>query len=144
MTERPVMEVAAVTIGAPDPRGLSAFYAQLLGLPHVKQEFARPGEPPESGWAQVCPADPKAGLTLNFEYEPDYVPPTWPSSAGEPQIMEHLDIAVADLEGSVAWAIAAGATLASYQPQESVRVMLDPAGHPFCLFVDFSLPQAEP
>ena len=28
----------------------------------------------------------------------------------------------------------AGATLADYQPQEDVRVMLDPAGHPFCLF----------
>ena len=28
----------------------------------------------------------------------------------------------------------AGARSASYQPQEGVRVMLDPDGHPFCLF----------
>jgi hypothetical protein len=34
----------------------------------------------------------------------------------------------------VAWAIEVGATLAENQPQEHVRVMLDPAGHPFCLF----------
>lgn len=27
-------------------------------------------------------------------------------------------------------------TLAQFQPQDDVRVYLDPAGHPFCLFVD--------
>jgi hypothetical protein len=53
--------------------------------------------------------------------------------------MEHLDVAVGDLVGTVAWATAAGATLADYQPQRDVRVMLDPAGHPFCLFLDASL-----
>lgn len=46
----------------------------------------------------------------------------------------HLDIAVDDLQAGVDWARQAGATLADYQPQEHVRVMLDPAGHPFCLF----------
>jgi hypothetical protein len=34
----------------------------------------------------------------------------------------------------VAWAVEAGAMLAGYQPQENVRVLLDPAGCPFCLF----------
>ena len=33
-------------------------------------------------------------------------------------------------------ALALGATLATHQPQESVRVMIDPAGHPFCLCLD--------
>ena len=36
----------------------------------------------------------------------------------------------------VAWAVEAGATLAEHQPQQGVRIMLDPAGHPFCLFCD--------
>jgi hypothetical protein len=49
--------------------------------------------------------------------------------------MEHLDIAVSDLDETVAWAVDAGATLADYKPQEDVRVLLDPAGHPFCLFI---------
>ena len=49
-------------------------------------------------------------------------------------MMTHLDIAVEDVASAVAWAVEAGATLASYQPQEHVRVLLDPAGHPFCLF----------
>ena len=46
-----------------------------------------------------------------------------------------MDVAVNDLDAAVAWAIEAGAKLADYQPQERVRVMPDPAGHPFCLFV---------
>jgi hypothetical protein len=58
----------------------------------------------------------------------------WPPKPGEQQMMLHLDIAVEDLESGVAWALAAGATLAEFQPQEDVRVVLDPAGHPFCLF----------
>ena len=28
------------------------------------------------------------------------------------------------------------ATLADFQPQKDVRVLLDPAGHPFCLYAD--------
>ena len=27
-------------------------------------------------------------------------------------------------------------TLADFQPQADVRVVLDPAGHPFCLYLD--------
>jgi hypothetical protein len=47
----------------------------------------------------------------------------------------HLDIQVDDLDEAGAQAIAAGAVLAGFQPQEDVRVYLDPAGHPFCLYV---------
>ena len=49
-------------------------------------------------------------------------------------MMIHLDIAVEDLDAAVAWARESGATLAEHQPQDRVRVVLDPAGHPFCLF----------
>jgi hypothetical protein len=49
-------------------------------------------------------------------------------------MMAHLDIAVEDLESGIAWALEAGARLADFQPQAHVRVMLDPVGHPFCLF----------
>ena len=40
-----------------------------------------------------------------------------------------------DLEAAGAHAVAAGATLAEFQPQDDVRVYLDPVGHPFCLYV---------
>ena len=136
---QPRMRVGAVTIGAPNPRALAAFYARLLGWTVAQEYGPRPGDPLESGWAQLVPPRPDAGPRLNFEFEQGYVPPVWPSVAGEQQIMEHLDIGVEDLEAAVAWALAAGAKLAEYQPQEQVRVMLDPAGHPFCLF-----PAADP
>jgi hypothetical protein len=51
-------------------------------------------------------------------------------------MMLHLDLAVDDVELAVAEAIEAGATLAAFQPQDDVRVMLDPDGHPFCLYLD--------
>jgi hypothetical protein len=50
--------------------------------------------------------------------------------------MMHLDIEVGDLEAAVADAVALGARVADFQPQDNVRVLLDPAGHPFCLCLD--------
>ncbi|MGB2700964.1 MAG: VOC family protein [Candidatus Phosphoribacter baldrii] len=48
----------------------------------------------------------------------------------------HLEVRVdGDLLTAVDRAIELGATLAAYQPQDDVRVLLDPAGHPFCLWV---------
>jgi hypothetical protein len=47
----------------------------------------------------------------------------------------HLEIQVDDLDEAVTYALGVGAELADYQPQDSVRVMLDPAGHPFCLYL---------
>jgi hypothetical protein len=49
--------------------------------------------------------------------------------------MLHLDIEVGDLDEAVADAVEKGARLADFQPQEKVRVMLDPVGHPFCLYL---------
>ena len=49
-------------------------------------------------------------------------------------MMVHLDIATDDLDAAVAHALECGATLADHQPQDGVRVMLDPDGHPLCLF----------
>jgi catechol 2,3-dioxygenase-like lactoylglutathione lyase family enzyme len=117
------MRISATVLGAPDPRVLGAFYARLLGWPVVTND-------PE--WVMVKP--PGGGTGLSFQLESEYVPPVWPPAAGEQQMMSHLDIAVEDLEAGVAWAVESGAVLAGFQPQEHVRVMLDPAGHPFCLF----------
>jgi catechol 2,3-dioxygenase-like lactoylglutathione lyase family enzyme len=138
-TRPPRMDVTSVTIGAPAPRELAAFYARILGWPVTASDPARPGEPPEAGWAQVRPPARQDGPTLNFEYEAQFARPAWPSEAGRQNATQHLDIAVGDLGETVAWAIQAGATLADFQPQDDVRVMLDPAGHPFCLFLDESM-----
>jgi catechol 2,3-dioxygenase-like lactoylglutathione lyase family enzyme len=128
----PRTKISAAVIGSPDPRALAAFYARLLGWSIVVSELARPGEPPEDGWVMLKP--PGGGTGLSFQYEHGYVPPVWPAGAGDQQMMMHLDIAVDDLAAGVAWAVEGGATLSPHQPQEDVRVLLDPHGHPFCLF----------
>ena len=40
----------------------------------------------------------------------------------------------------MAYAVEVGAELAAYQPQDTVRVMIDPAGHRFCLYLDTDEP----
>ncbi len=120
---QPRMRLAATVLDAPDARALAAFYEQLLGWTRVADE---------PGWVMLRPPD--GGTGLSFQSEPNFVPPVWPSAPGEQQMMLHLDIAVEDLEAGVAWALAAGARLADFQPQAHVRVLLDPVGHPFCLF----------
>jgi catechol 2,3-dioxygenase-like lactoylglutathione lyase family enzyme len=132
---RPAFQVTSVTIGAPDPSKLAVFYAELLGWTITADDPALPGDPPEAGWAQLRAPAGQAGPTLNFEYEAQFARPAWPARPGEPVATEHLDIAVTSLDEGVAWAVAAGATLAEFQPQEDVRVLFDPAGHPFCLYV---------
>ena len=64
----------------------------------------------------------------------NYQRPTWPNADGRQQMMLHLDFEVVDLEAAVAHAIELGAEVAAHQPQDDVRVLLDPAGHRFCLY----------
>lgn len=47
----------------------------------------------------------------------------------------HLDVRVDDLAAAVEFAVSLGATVTGFQPQDGVRVLLDPAGHPFCRYV---------
>ncbi len=129
---RPTMRVTGPVLDAADPVGLARFYERLLGWTMVECEGPRPGSPPEDGWAKL--RSPAEDLKIEFQWEQGYTPPVWPPAPGEQQMMVHLDIEVDDLDAGVAWALEAGATLAEHQPQDGVRVMLDPAGHPFCLF----------
>ena len=73
---------------------------------------------------------------LAFAIDEHHAPPAWPSRPGDPTMQLHLDFGVSDVEAAVEDALALGAVLADFQPQGDVRVMLDPAGHPFCLYRD--------
>ncbi len=78
---------------------------------------------------------PPGGVAyLAIQTAPDYERPVWPTVDGAQQMMMHLDFEVVDLEAAVAHALELGAEEAAYQPQKNVRVLLDPAGHPFCLY----------
>ncbi|MGH3491308.1 MAG: VOC family protein [Actinopolymorphaceae bacterium] len=127
------MMVGAVTIAAARPRLLAHFYSTLLGWPYVREEQPRPGDPPEAGYALVCPPEGVAEPALNFSYDAHYRRPVWPSDEGEQIATQHLDVGVDDLDTAVEWAIQCGATLADVQPSTHFRVLLDPDGHPFCL-----------
>jgi len=107
-----------------DPQRLAAFYQELLG-------WQRLGDEP--GWVRLESAEGRAGLL--FQYELEYVSPEWPPAVGAQQMM-HLDIATDDLDAAVRRAEAIGAQRADHQLQAHVRVMLDPDGHPFWLFVE--------
>jgi hypothetical protein len=115
-----------VVLDAPKGAELAHFYARLLDWQIFNEN--------EDG-AAVAPAG-DTGYYLATQTEPHYVRPVWPAAVGEPQMSMHLDIEVDDLETAVAHAVDIGAEVASYQPQDTVRVMLDPAGHPFCLYLD--------
>ena len=123
MSDRPNMKLAGIVLDSPDARDLAGFYHRLLGWP-VEQD--------EPGWVKL--SAPDGGPGLSFQSEPLYVRPRWPSGTSHQQMMLHLDIAVDDLDVAAAHAAASGAELAEFQPQDSVRVFIDPAGHPFCLF----------
>lgn len=126
------MRIAGPVLNSNDPLGLGRFYASLLGWRIVAKEGPRPGYPSTDGWVKL--RSPDDAWKIEIQWEEDYRRPAWPSRPGEQQMMIHLDIAVEDLETGVAWAVECGATVAEYQPQQDVRVMLDPSGHPFCLF----------
>ncbi|MEV0388266.1 VOC family protein [Nonomuraea sp. NPDC050643] len=131
----PRLRVTSVTIGTPRPRELARFYSRLLGWPLTADDGPAPGEPAEAGWAQIRAPEGEPGYTLSFEYERHFARPVWPGEAGEQTASEHLDIQVDDLPAGVEWAVGCGAELAGFQPQDDVRVLLDPDGHPFCLFL---------
>ncbi|MEP7025234.1 MAG: VOC family protein [Actinomycetota bacterium] len=120
----PRMTLSATVLDSPDAQELAGFYRRLLGW--------EAGED-EPGWVTL--RAPGGGAGLSFQTEDAYVRPVWPAGPGDQPMMSHLDIEVDDLDTGGAHAVAAGAVLASYQPQDDVRVYLDPAGHPFCLWV---------
>ena len=116
--------LTAAVLGTPDPRGLARFYQRLLDWPIGSDDPT---------WVTLRP--PGGGAGLSFQLETEHVPPVWPAHADDQQMQVHLDIEVDDLTPAVALATDAGARLGEFQPQDDVRVLLDPAGHPFCLWV---------
>lgn len=125
MRGRSKTEWWGVVLEAPDGPALARFYESLLGWPIAIEE-------PTGAAIQV----PGTSSYLSFDSSPDYELPVWPAEPGRQRQMMHIDIAVDDLAASVADALGLGATMAEFQPQDNVRVLLDPAGHPFCLYLD--------
>jgi len=118
-----------VTLDCADAERLASFYSQLLGWEITDRD--------DRGWVQL--EDPAGGVGLNIQAADAYTPPTWPERPGTQAKMMHFEVLVDDLEAAVELAVRSGGAEATWQPPDRdrarLRVMTDPAGHPFCLFV---------
>lgn len=116
----PAVRLLAVTLDCPDPAALARFYSWALDLPITVSTpgFVLVGREGSPG--------------LGFYRMDDYRPPTWPDSAVPKQV--HLDLGVDDLDAAQARLLALVAVEPDVQPlPRKRRVLLDPAGHPFCI-----------
>lgn len=113
--------IIGVAFDCPDANTLADFYIKL------------------SGWEKEISGDEYAalrtpeGILLVFQTVKGYVPPVWPWQDGRQQQMAHIDFKVENLPEAEAHALKCGATKAGVQYYDTSTVMLDPAGHPFCL-----------
>jgi predicted enzyme related to lactoylglutathione lyase len=118
-----------IAIDCTDAGPVARFYERLLGF--EIGDF----EPPH--WAQLW--DLAGGPHINIQGATWYEPPTWPERPGEQAKKLQYEFEVDDLDTAVATALDAGGTEAPWQSpdrnRERIRVMLDPAGHPICLFL---------
>lgn len=117
----PMLTLAAITLDCADPEELAAFYHRATGWqPHPKSD----GE-----FAGITRDD---GLFLGFQRVDGYRAPDWPGQTSPQQ--SHLDFRVDDFDTAEAFLLELGAAKPSFQPDaDRFRVLLDPAGHPFCL-----------
>lgn len=114
------LSLSSIAIDCPDPVALANFYAALLGVEPRGDFLLLPDEKVEIWFQQV----------------EMYQPPTWPTQERGQQV--HLEMVTNDIPAAVEHAIALGAIKVPHQPDESEwTVMLDPAGHPFCLCPPF-------
>ena len=115
----PSIRLAAVSLDAIDPLTEAEFWRDLLGLQIMWQndDFV---------------ALRGAAVLITVHRIRDHRRPQWPT--GEVPKQLHFELAVSDLDEGEQAAVALGATLASTQPNpDRWRVLIDPAGHPFCV-----------
>ncbi|HET8987688.1 MAG TPA: VOC family protein [Humibacillus sp.] len=118
MTEAPPpLRVSAVSLDCADHVVLATFYAELLGGTVL--------------WThENASAVDVGGLVLVPQSVAGHRAPEWPGAS-----IVHLDLTAAaeDLDALAARAVSLGARPADPQPDPRWRVLLDPAGHPFCI-----------
>lgn len=114
-----VARLGSIALDCADPARLGAFWAEMLGGEVAFSSEGFVAVKTDRAWLAAVQVD-------------GYQPPSWPSSATPKQM--HLDLAVDDLEAAQTEAVRLGATPSADQPApDRWRVLLDPAGHPFCL-----------
>jgi hypothetical protein len=113
------IRLGSVSLDCADPLALAEFWSQLLNgeILFTSDDFVAVNV--GNVWI----------ATVKVE---NYVSPKWPDGATPKQI--HLDLAVDDLDESERQALELGAIKPTHQPEpDRWRVLIDPAGHPFCI-----------
>jgi len=116
----PTATLRGVILDCADPTVLARFYQALTGMPigFSTDEFVA--------------LYGGAGCDLGFQRIDGYQAPQWPGQDLPQQL--HLDFGVEDLDVAEKRVLGLGAARPDHQPGgERWRVLLDPAGHPFCL-----------
>ena len=110
----------SVTLDCSDAQRLAQFWAQALdGKVAYESDNFVGVETPGGTWIGAYRID-------------DYRAPDWPD--GVPPKQFHLDLSVPELDDAERALLEIGATKAVHQPEpDRWRVLLDPAGHPFCI-----------
>ena len=130
----PHIHIRTVNLDCADAHEMARFYGGLLGWEPTAVE---------PGW--VLMRDPGGGTGLSFQKTDWYERPTWPEEPGQQQKMLHLEIRVIPQDGqdpqaalaeATRLALSVGGTLPQRQARDDLRVVLDPSGHPLCLFLD--------
>ena len=114
------LKLVAVNLDCPDARALAAFYQRLTGM-QIEDDS-------NDDFVGLTSGD---GFFMGFQRVDDYRAPTWPDQSVPQQL--HLDFAVDDIDAAETMVLGLGATKPDFQPDDRWRVLLDPAGHPFCL-----------
>lgn len=110
----------AITIDCPDPLSLARFYQQITNGELL------------AGNADFIVLTTENHIRLDFQRVANHRPPPWPDPAAPLRL--HLDFRVGDLDQTQAHLLSLGAVLPEFQPGgQRFRVLLDPAGHPFCI-----------
>ncbi|WP_187645652.1 VOC family protein [Streptomyces sp. TRM49041] len=109
-----------VTLDCADPKALAGFYAELTGM---RVSFST---------EEFVALDGAPHCDLGFQRVDGYRAPQWPGQDVPQQF--HLDFRVEDVDETERLALSLGAVRPDRQPGgDRWRVLLDPAGHPFCL-----------
>jgi hypothetical protein len=116
-----IKSITGIAFDCFDANELADFYERLTGWDkEISSETFAALRTPE-------------GVLLVFQTVKNYVSPVWPWENGKQQQMVHIDYYVENLEKAVEHAILCGASKAETQYYDTSTVMIDPAGHPFCL-----------
>ncbi|WP_406230110.1 VOC family protein [Nocardia sp. NBC_01009] len=111
------LQLAGISLDCDNPEALARFYIELLGGRLLWNNDGSAGIRIPSG------------LTMIAQKVADYTAPSWPGTS-----IVHLDLAAdTDLDQCQLRALRIGAKPAPTQPDPRWRVLLDPAGHPFCI-----------